>query len=241
MDWLASSGTDVLALQETKVPDQAFPTEPFCRAGFVVHCSGQPSYNGVALISRWPLLDVLHDVPGLDDPERRVLAATVETDNGPIRLINLYVINGREVDTEPYRRKLAWLVAVRAWVADERRAHERLLVLGDFNIAPTDQDVYDPERWYERILCSTRERQALEGLLETGLFDSFRACYPDQVAYSWWDYRGAMFRRGMGLRIDLILASKALLETMSDAGIDTEPRRLTRPSDHAPVWIQFDH
>jgi len=154
-----------------------------------------------------------------------------------LRVINLYVVNGQDPQSDKFRYKLEWLQAVTAWIAEELRSHPRLVVLGDFNIAPEDRDVYDPESWYEQVLCSSAERAALQRLLALGLHDSFRLCHDDGGHYSWWDYRAAAFRRNQGLRIDLLLVSDALRQRVVAAGIDTAPRSWERPSDHAPAWV----
>lgn len=234
--WCATARPDVLALQETKLVDEKFPVGELSEAGYGSVYAGQKTYNGVAILSRsGPGSDVVSEVPGLESPERRVLAATVSG----VRVINLYVVNGQEVGSEKYAYKLEWLERVREWLAGEMRRHERLLVMGDFNIAPEDRDVHDPEAWRERILCSTPEREALGRILDLGLTDVFRQFDQPEPSFSWWDYRQAAFRRNLGLRIDLVLASKAMADQCSAAWIDVEPRRQERPSDHTPVVAEF--
>ncbi|WP_018861056.1 MULTISPECIES: exodeoxyribonuclease III [unclassified Thioalkalivibrio] len=235
LDWLRSSRTDILALQETKLTDENFPVSAIQDAGYQVVYSGQKTYNGVAILSRKQATDLVTDPPGLQDAQRRILAATV----GDIRVVNLYVVNGENVGTEKYAYKLDWLARMRTWLAAEIEAHPNLVVLGDFNIAPEDRDVHDPEAWHERILCSTPEREALAALTDLGLADTFRAFDQPDEEFSWFDYRAASFRRNRGLRIDLVLASHALQKRLTAAGIDREPRSWERPSDHAPVWAEF--
>ncbi|OOC48910.1 MULTISPECIES: exodeoxyribonuclease III [Thioalkalivibrio] len=235
LDWLGSSRTDVLALQETKLTDENFPAAAIRDAGYQVVFSGQKTYNGVAIISRTEATDVVTDPAGLEDAQRRILAATI----GEVRVVNLYVVNGENVGTEKYAYKLDWLARLHAWLADEIAQHPNLVVLGDFNIAPDDRDVHDPEAWHERILCSTPEREALAALTDLGLTDTFRAFEQPAEEYSWFDYRAASFRRNRGLRIDLVLASAPLQARLQAAGIDREPRAWERPSDHAPVWAEF--
>lgn len=235
LDWLAVAEPDVLCLQETKLTDENFPREEIESTGYHVVYSGQKTYNGVAIISRHEPRDVETDVPGLDDPQRRILGATV---NG-VRLLNLYVVNGQEVGSEKYDHKLFWLGRVTDYIGEQLKSHERFVTVGDFNIAPDDRDVYDPEAWHERILCSTPEREALRAILDLGLSDVFRQFDQEDKSYSWWDYRAAAFRRNMGLRIDLILASQALASSCTACYIDREPRRLERPSDHTPVVAEF--
>jgi exodeoxyribonuclease-3 len=175
------------------------------------------------------------DIDGLDDPQRRILAATI----GDVRIIDLYVVNGSEVGSEKYAYKLHWLEQVNRWIAGEVQKYEQVIVLGDFNIAPEDRDVHDPEAWHEKILCSTAERRALKEMMALGLSDTFRLFEQEEKSWSWWDYRQAAFRRDMGLRIDLVLASKKMAENCRAAYIDKEPRRQNKPSDHAPVIAEF--
>ena len=234
--WSQAAGPDVLALQETKLVDEKFPKSELEAIGYHSVFSGQKTYNGVAILSREPVTDPLTDVPGLEDEQRRVLAATV----GDVRVINLYVVNGSEVGSEKFEYKLRWLDKVADWVGTELERFENVVVLGDFNITPDDRDVHDPEAWREKILCSTPERQALKGMLDLGLSDTFRKFEQPEGVFSWWDYRMNAFKRKMGLRIDLVLASKPMLERCTASYVDVEPRRQERPSDHAPVVAEFD-
>ena len=233
LDWFTQQAIDVLALQETKVPDHKFPQQWFDDCGLHVIYSGQKTYNGVAFVSRVPLTDVY--VQALEIPERRIIAATVHG----IRIINLYVPNGSHPDSDKYQYKLTWLDQVTAFIAEEMQRYPKLAVVGDFNIAPQDLDVHDPQAWLDSVLCSPLERAALARIQALGLVDSFRFMHPDTQLFSWWDYRAASFRRNLGLRIDLILVSQALQSLCHSTGIDTEPRKSERPSDHAPVWICF--
>jgi exodeoxyribonuclease III len=222
-------------LQETKVEDAKFPRAAIQSLGYEAVFSGQKTYNGVALLARTPPTDVIVDPDGLIDPQRRVLAATV----GDLRVVNLYVVNGQAVGTEKFAYKLDWLSKVTAFLADQLARYPRLVVLGDFNIAPEDRDVHDPDAWREQVLCSTHERDALARMTALGLTDSFRLFQNEPGHYSWWDYRQAAFRRNMGLRIDLILVSEALRGVSRAAAVDREPRTWERPSDHAPVWLEL--
>ncbi|MFN4263445.1 MAG: exodeoxyribonuclease III [Thioalkalivibrionaceae bacterium] len=233
--WLETAEPDVLGLQETKLPDDRFPAEAFTEAGYHVVYAGQKTYNGVALIARRPLSDVVFDPPGLDDPDRRVVAATVDG----LRVINLYVVNGRSVDDPKYQFKLEWLNRIHDWLAVERQQNAEMVVMGDFNIAPADGDVHDPDRWRDSILCSPPERERLKSLLDLGLVDAYRRFDQPSGVFSWYDYRTRGFQRGLGLRIDLTLVSEALEPRLTAAGIDLEPRGWERPSDHAPVWVQW--
>lgn len=236
LDWLASSGVDVLALQETKMTDNQFPQAEIEAAGYQVVYSGQKTYNGVAIISKSPAKDIVTDVPDLDDPQRRILGATIDG----IRILDLYVVNGQEVGSEKFDYKLNWLEKVYNHIAEDIKEHENYVVLGDFNIAPADEDVHDPEAWHERILCSTPERKVLQEILDLGFDDSFRLFKQEEKQYSWWDYRAAGFRRNLGLRIDLILTSKLLSERCKSSIIDKEPRSWERPSDHTPVVAEIE-
>ena len=233
--WLETAAPDALALQETKLADDAFPADAFAQAGWHVTYSGQKTYNGVALVTRIPARDVITDLPGADDPQRRVLGATVDG----VRVLNLYVPNGQEVDSDKYAYKLEWLESLAAHLRAALHQHHDLVVLGDFNIAPADADVYDPEALAGQIHCSERERAALQRLLDLGLEDTFRRFDQPPGSFSWWDYRANAFRRGLGLRIDLILASRALAARCTASTIDPAPRRNERPSDHAPVVAEF--
>ena len=239
--WLQDFAPDVVALQETKLEDTRFPDAALAELGYRSVFCGQKTYNGVALLSRVPFAgECITAIPQFDDPQKRVLAATVGAASiGDVRIVDLYVVNGEAVGSEKFAYKLRWLAAVREWLAEEMRQHPNLVVLGDFNIAPDDRDVHDPKRWREKILCSTPEREALQSLLDLGLHDSFRLHQADGGHYSWWDYRLAAFQRGWGLRIDLVLVSEALRARCTGAGIDMAPRGWERPSDHTPAWVEL--
>lgn len=236
LDWLAVQQPDVLGLQETKLSDDNFPVAAFAEAGWEVHYSGQKTYNGVALLSRSPATDIVTDLSGGADPQRRVLGATVEG----LRIYNLYVPNGAEVGSDKFAYKLDWLARLRTHLAGQLERHPELVVLGDFNIAPADADVHDPAALAGQILCSEPERAALTAVLELGFEDTFRRFEQSERLFSWWDYRAAAFRRNRGLRIDLILASAALAGQCRASTVDLAPRRNERPSDHAPVLAEFD-
>ncbi len=236
-DWLELAGPDVVALQETKLEDHRFPDAALAELGYRSVFHGQKTYNGVAILARGAeLREVQVGIPGFEDPQARVLAASC----GDVRVVNLYVVNGKAVGDEKYVYKLRWLEAVHDWLARERERHPDLVVLGDFNIAPDARDVHDPELWGEdSILTSGAERAALRRLFELGLTDSFRRFETEAGHFSWWDYRAAAFRRNLGLRIDLILASDTLGPRLVAAGIDRTPRGWERPSDHTPVWLEI--
>ena len=229
--WLEAEQPDVLVLQETKTVDEQFPAEDIKAAGYHVVYAGQKTYNGVAIISKLPAEDVTYDLPNLEDPQRRILAATI---NG-VRILDLYVVNGSEVGSEKFAYKLDWMEKVTDWVANEVKLHSKFVILGDFNIAPTDADVHNPKSWHERILCSTPERNALKKILDLGFVDSFRLFEQKEEIWSWWDYRSGGFENNKGLRIDLVLSSDLLAEQCTECFVDSEPRGWDRPSDHAPV------
>jgi len=235
LEWLAANDPDVLVLQEIKQLTDAFPVDALQEAGYESVASGQKTYNGVAVISKAAPVDPVTDFPGFDDPQRRVLASTVRG----VRIINVYVPNGQSVGSEKYEYKLSWLAALHNFLEQELAQHDKLVVLGDFNIAPADKDVHDPKKWGEDILCSPPEREALCKLFDLGLTDVFRQFEHPEKSFSWWDYRAAGFRRNAGLRIDLILTSALMTASCSGSHIDKEPRAWERPSDHAPVVAEF--
>jgi len=235
LQWLETTQVDMLALQETKLTDEQFPAQIFQERGFHVVFSGQKTYNGVAIVSKHPIQDVVTDIPELVDPQRRILAVTT----AGIRLINLYVPNGAAVGTDKYEYKLNWLVKVTAFIKQQLSDHSNLAVVGDFNIAPDDRDVHSPEEWVGSVLVSPEERQAFAALIALGLNDSFRNFNQDTGCFSWWDYRAASFRRKRGLRIDHVLLNDTLNAKCMESCIDIEPRRAERPSDHAPVWVSI--
>jgi exodeoxyribonuclease-3 len=236
LDWLATHEPDALVLQEIKQLTEAFPAEELSAAGYQSIASGQKTYNGVAVIAKQPPADPVTDFPGFDDPQRRILATTVDG----VRIVNLYVPNGSEVGSEKYAYKLSWLDALHGFLEREMAEHEKLVVLGDFNIAPKDEDVYDAEKWGDGILCSPKERAALQKVLGLGLSDVFRNFEQPEKTFSWWDYRAAGFRRNAGLRIDLILTSDAMTAACKASYVDKEPRGWERPSDHTPVVAEFN-
>ena len=230
--WLQDFAPDVVGLQETKLEDHRFPDGALAELGYRSVFHGQKTYNGVALLARGRSLDEVQvAIPGFEDAQARAIAATVDG----VRIVNLYVVNGQDLGTDKYAYKLRWLEAVHDWVAGELRRHPRLVVLGDFNIAPDDRDVHDPKAWADKILCSAPEREAFKRLLALGLVDSFRLFEQSEKSFSWWDYRMLGFQRNLGLRIDHILLSAPLAARCTAAGIERELRKLERPSDHAPV------
>lgn len=233
VQWLEKNDMDVLAIQETKCQDEQFPFEPFFELGYEIIVSGQKSYNGVAILSRSEPSDVITDVEGFDDPQRRILAATIDG----IRIINLYVPNGQSLESDKFQYKLNWLEEVTAFIAKEKEKYPKMVVLGDFNIAPFHEDVWDPKEWQDKILVSHQERTALNRLLRLGFVDSFTMFQQPPDSFSWWDYRAASFRQNKGMRIDLVLLSSALADSCQNSSIDKTPRSWERPSDHAPAFV----
>lgn len=236
LTWLDTNPVDVIVLQELKLTTEDFPLAELEARGWHCLANGQKTYNGVALLARSQGTDVVRDIPGIDDAQRRVLAATY----GALRVIDVYVPNGQTVGSEKYAYKLNWLEGLRAWLERELAQHPNLVVLGDYNIAPEDRDVHDPAAWEGSVHVSEPERTALRALLELGLKDVFRSFDQPAGLFSWWDYRMNAFRRNNGLRIDLVLASKPLAARCTACRIDREPRAWERPSDHAPVIAEFD-
>ncbi len=233
LDWLAANPVDVLVLQETKLSDDKFPHAAIEAAGYRVQWHGQKTYNGVALLSRLQIEAVVKNIPGHDDHQARVIAATV----GGVRVIGAYFPNGQAPGSEKFHYKMQWLDALRSWIARALAAHPRLVLMGDFNIAPEDRDVFDPELLRGTIHCTEEERAHFRGLIDLGLADAFRLFEQPPKSWSWWDYRNLAFRRNQGLRIDHILVSEALRPAVSGCAIDKLPRKNERPSDHAPVVV----
>lgn len=235
LGWLASAQPDVVCLQELKTEETKFPRAEIEAAGYTCAVNGQKTYNGVALLARTPLTDVAMTIPGFADEQRRVIAATVQA----VRVVCVYCPNGQAVGSEKYEYKLRWFAALRDYLEKELAAHARLAVAGDFNVAPEDRDVHDPKAWEGQVHVSEPERAAWRALLELGLKDSFRLFEQPEKIYSWWDYRMLGFRRNAGLRIDHILLSAELAVRCVAAAVDKAPRRLERPSDHAPALVEL--
>lgn len=235
IDWLRQHDPDVLCLQETKCECEKFPTDALKALGYHSICNGQKAYNGVAIISKTPLRDVLHDVPTITDPQRRILVGTI----GKVRIINLYVPNGESLTSPKFEYKLSWLSKITAFINEELNKYEKLVVVGDFNIAPQPEDVYDPVKWQNRILFSEKERLSLKNLCDLGLSDAFRLFEQPQASYTWWDYRTYNFNRNLGLRIDHIIVSKEMAKLCTGCSIDADIRQNERPSDHVPVVASF--
>lgn len=236
LTWLQDTKPDVLALQETKISDDDFPFKELADAGYQASISGQRTYNGVAILSRKKAENIVKELPELEDPQRRVLAAVVDD----VRVLDLYVPNGESVNSVKFQYKLNWLSKLDLYLKHELKQHPKLIVLGDFNIAPAEIDVHDPRFWDGQVLFSQPERKAFKEMLDVGFMDCFRELNPDVKSFTWWDYRMNAFKRNMGLRIDHILASKQLFAHCVKCYIDKIPRGWERPSDHAPVVAEFD-
>jgi exodeoxyribonuclease-3 len=235
LDWLAAHQPDALCLQETKLEDKSFPVTEIEAAGYRVVYAGQKTYNGVAIIARNLPTEPQIGIPGFVDEQKRVLAASL----GDLRLVCVYVPNGQAVGSDKYAYKLAWLEALTTWLREELERYPRLALLGDYNIAPDDRDVHDPAAWKDQVLCSAAERAALRAVQDIGLIDAFRLFEQAEKSFSWWDYRMMGFRRNAGLRIDHILLSPPLAASCYACSIDKAPRKLERPSDHAPVFAEL--
>jgi len=235
LDWLAQARPDIGCLQELKLEDPKFPLAELEAAGYQAVFSGQKTYNGVAILSRTGLSDVSMGMAGFADDHKRVVAATSDG----IRVVCVYCPNGQAVGSDKYAYKLRWFAALKAYLAAELARHPLLAVAGDFNVAPEDRDVHDPKAWEGQVLVSEPERAALRALADLGLKDSFRLFEQAEKSYSWWDYRMMGFRRNAGLRIDHILVTAGLAARCTSSTIDKAPRKLERPSDHAPVVAEF--
>lgn len=236
--WLAAKQSDVLCLQELKLETHKFPHDTFSALGYRAAVSGQKTYNGVAILTKNSLpecTDVVVDVPGFEDEQRRAIAVTL----GDTRIINLYVVNGQDTESDKFQYKLRWLDAVSAWLAAERARHEKLVVVGDFNIAPTDADVHSPAQWAGQVLCTDQERAVFNHWISLGLVDCFRKFEQPPKTFSWWDYRMLGFPKNKGMRIDHVLASPAMADTCTACVIDRDERKGEKPSDHAPVTATF--
>jgi exodeoxyribonuclease-3 len=235
LDWLRTQSPDALCLQETKCDDASFPADELRTAGYDSVHNGQRTYNGVAILTRGTCDGICRGIPGFADEQSRVIAADVKG----VRIVSVYVPNGQSVGSDKYAYKLRWFDALAGWLREELAKHPRLAVLGDFNVAPEDRDVHDPAAWRGQLLFSDPERQALAGLHALGLADAFRLFEQPQGSFTWWDYRMNAFRRKLGLRIDHVLLSPALAAECRACTIDVAPRRLERPSDHAPVLCEI--
>lgn len=237
--WLETNPVDVIGLQELKLVDEKFPFDAFEQAGYHAAAFGQKTYNGVALLSRSPLRDVVRNIPGHDDAQARVIAATVDAPGGPVRVINCYFVNGQAPGSDKFAYKMLWLEALHRWLQQELRAHSRLVLVGDFNVTPEDRDSFDPVGLKDTIHHTVEERSHFQSLLQLGLTDAYRMFDQLEKSYSWWDYRMLGFQKNKGLRIDHILVSDALKPGVRACHIDRAPRKNPQPSDHTPVVVDL--
>ena len=241
IDWLTVHKIDILCLQELKLDQDKFPHDAFKEIGYHAVWAGQPTYNGVALVSKieHEPTEVVRNIPGFEDPQQRLITATYASSLGPLRIMSAYCPNGESLESDKFVYKMNWFTAFRQWLKKELEHYPSLVALGDYNIAPADIDVHDPERWAGKIHASDTEREMLRSILDLGLVDAFRAHHPEDPGFSWWDYRRRSFPRNAGLRIDLGLVSTALWPHCNDSWVDIEPRTNEQPSDHTPVVIEL--
>ena len=239
LDWLAANPIDVLCLQELKMSDDKFPLDVLKAAGYDAAVFGQKTYNGVALLSRLPMRDVMKNIGGFADEHSRVISATLDTPVGDVRVVNGYFVNGQAPGSDKFAYKMRWLDGLREWLRAEMAAHPKLVLLGDFNIVLEDRDSFDPIGLAETIHHTTEERDHFKALLALGLTDSFRLFDQPEKSYSWWDYRMLGYQKNRGLRIDHVLISEPLVSLAKSCTIDRVPRKWEKPSDHAPVTLEL--
>ncbi|MFT4629182.1 MAG: exodeoxyribonuclease-3 [Arenicella sp.] len=236
IEWMQKNQPDLFCLQELKVPDDDFPVAAFSAIGYHSYFTGQKSYNGVAILSKQPLENVETNLPDFEDPQRRFIKA----DYQGITLVNVYVPNGQALDSDKFVYKRAWFAKLQLAMRNYLAQNSKVVLVGDFNITPSDLDVHDPAKWRGKIHCSPIERLMLQNLMSEGLFDTYRSFHQQPDQFSWWDYRTDGYSRNEGLRIDLILSSSDILDVAKDCVIDESPRKLERPSDHTPVVVQYN-
>jgi len=236
LEWLKANPVDVLCLQETKTTDDKFPLAEIEAAGYQAIFAGQKTYNGVAILSKHPITDVVKNNPRFADEQQRIIGATIDG----VRVVCAYVPNGQEIGSDKFAYKLQWLEALKDWITEEEKQHEALALVGDLNIAPEDRDVHDPAAWDGSVLVSEPEREAFRHLQDIGLKDAFRLFEQPAKTYSWWDYRQLGFQKNKGLRIDHILLSEKLAQRCTACTIDRTPRKWQQPSDHAPVIAELN-
>ena len=239
-DWLETNSPDLLCLQELKMTDSEFPVDVFTKLGYHCQFTGQKTYNGVAILSKEPLKNVVKDMPDFEDPMRRYIAGDYPLANDEtLRIVNVYVPNGQALDSDKFQYKRSWFAKLRTSMRQSLLSNHNTVLVGDFNITPSHLDVHDPKRWNGKIHCSDIERLMLQKLMSEGLYDTYRHFNSDGDQFSWWDYRGAGYRANEGLRIDLILSSSSMLDRAKNSFIDEAPRKLERPSDHTPVVADY--
>jgi exodeoxyribonuclease III len=240
LDWTNANPVDVLCIQELKLTDDKFPLDVLRATGYE-HCAvfGQKTYNGVAVMSRFPVRDIVRNINGFADEHSRLLSVTIDAPQGPVRVVNGYFVNGQAPGSEKFSYKMKWLDGLRAHMREELAAHGKVALVGDFNIAPEDRDSFDPEGLRETIHHTTEEREHFRALVGLGLADSFRLFEQPEKSFSWWDYRMLGYQKNRGLRIDHILVNPALQALVKACSIDRTPRKWDKPSDHAPVTLEL--
>lgn len=240
IDWLQANPVDVLCLQELKLPQDKFPLEALNEIGYTAAWAGQPTYNGVALISKIEGTEIQRNIPNFEDHQQRIIAATYPSPKGPIRVISAYCPNGQDLESDKYVYKMNWFAALHDWLEGQLKQYPNLVILGDYNVAPADLDVHDPKKWEGKVHVSPAERAAWQKLIDLGLHDAFRLFDTENPGFTWWDYRRGAFRRDAGLRIDHALVSDVLKPYSTDCLVDKSPRSNEQPSDHTPVILQLD-
>lgn len=240
LDWLKQHPVDMLCLQELKLNQDKFPLEAFEEIGYTAQWAGQPTYNGVAIISKIEGIDIQRNIPEYEDHQQRIIAATYDSKIGPLRVISAYCPNGQDLESDKYQYKLDWFEALHDWLQKQLSTYPHLVILGDYNVAPQDLDVHDPKKWEGKVHVSPAERAAWNRLIDLGLHDAFRMFDTENPGFSWWDYRRGAFRRDAGLRIDHALISTALKPYCTSCWVDKAPRSNEQPSDHTPVIVEFN-
>ena len=238
-DWLNANDADILCLQELKMPDEEFPHEAFAELGYKSLCTGQKSYNGVAILSKHDMHSVELDLHDYEDPMRRYISCEVNIGERCIRIVNVYCPNGQDLESDKFVYKREWFSKLRETMRTHLIQNPNVVLVGDFNITPADIDVHNVSQWAGKIHCSDIERLMLQSLMSEGLYDTFRHFHSEGERFSWWDYRGPGYRANAGLRIDLVLSSAAMLDLATKSDIDESPRKLERPSDHTPVFADY--
>ena len=239
ISWLTENQPDVLCLQETKQVNEKFEHDAFSAIGYHSYHNGQKTYNGVAIISKKELNNINFNLPNLEDPQKRIISGILTNNNESIYIVSAYIPNGQAIDSDKFIYKMNWLNKFSEWVEKLTKKYDEIILTGDFNIAPEDNDCHDPDAWIGQNLVSPSEREAFKNIIKIGFHDSYRKINPDLKEYSWWDYRMAGFRRNLGMRIDHILVTTKMVPNITHSYIDKKPRKLERPSDHTPVVTEI--
>ena len=239
ISWLTENQPDILCLQETKQVNEKFEHDAFSAIGYHSYHNGQKTYNGVAIISKKELNNINFNLPNFEDPQKRIISGILTNNNESVYIVSAYIPNGQAVDSDKFIYKMNWLNKFSEWVEKLTKKYDEIILTGDFNIAPEDNDCHDPDAWIGQNLVSPSEREAFKNILKIGFHDSYRKINPDLKEYSWWDYRMAGFRRNLGMRIDHILVSTKMVPNITHSYIDKKPRKLERPSDHTPVVTEI--